>query len=302
MNRGTPAGGFVLYTDSLFKLFNDSRLVFATTLLLVIVVAIQVSRLVWLAVPAPSLPVIEPSGVPTGVDQSATAEMTTGQKSQQIASQHLFGQLQRSAPVIEQKIEQAPASTLNYKVRGIYYSSDQALASVILQKNADKDEFYRLGDEIDHNIFIEQIQSDHIIINRNGRLEKLSMEKPTADLSAPVASRTQARQTDAEATAVLRNYKRRYKNNPMALARRFQAIPVYQNGQSVGYKLKALRGERLLQRLNLRPDDVFVAVNGIGLDKPFQALDALKSLTTAEDVSLTVLRDGSEQTLDFTLN
>ena len=63
-----------------------------------------------------------------------------------------------------------------------------------------------------------------------------------------------------------------------------------------------MRGERLLQQLKLRPDDVFLAVNGIGLDKPFQALDALKSLTTAEDVSLTVLRDGMRQTFDFTLN
>ncbi len=87
----------------------------------------------------------------------------------------------------------------------------------------------------------------------------------------------------------------------MAVAKRFQAIPVEEDGRNIGYKLKALRGESLLKKLELQPDDVFVEINGIGLDKPFQALDALKSLTTAENVSLTVLRNGNRETLDFNL-
>ena len=53
--------------------------------------------------------------------------------------------------------------------------------------------------------------------------------------------------------------------------------------------------------MDLRQDDVYVAINGIGLDKPFQALDALKSLATAENVSMTVLRNGNRQVLDFSL-
>ncbi len=292
-----------MYSDNLFKLFNDNRLVFVVTLALVVLLAAKISHLVWEFVPQPELPQYTPVQASQQSGQAASStRLSVRQKADQIAGKHLFGQVARTAPVVQQRIEEAPASTLKYKLRGIYYSSDQALASVILQKNTDDDQFYRLGDEVDHNIFIEQIQPDHIIINRNGRLEKLAMEKPTADLTAPVASLAAQRQTNTEATAVLRNYKRRYKNNPMALARRFQAVPVYQDGKNIGYKLKALRGEQLLQKLNLKPDDVFVAVNGIGLDKPFQALDALKSLTTAEDVSLTVLRDGSQQTLDFTLN
>jgi general secretion pathway protein C len=291
-----------LYSDNLFKIINDARLVFAVTLALVVMLGLQLSSLLWQFVPLPVLPEMSRDDVNRPSQTVQQPQLDARQKADRISAQHLFGQVRNDAPVVEQKIQDAPTSTLKYKLRGIFFSSDQALASVILEKNANDEEFYRLGDEVDRNIFIEQIQPDHIIINRNGRLEKLVMEKPTAELNAKMASLPAARQTDAQATAVLRNYKRRYKDNPMALARRFQAQPVYQDGKNIGYKLKALRGERLLQQLNLKPDDVFVAVNGIGLDKPFQALDALKSLTTAEDVSLTVLRDGSEQTLDFTLN
>ena len=90
-------------------------------------------------------------------------------------------------------------------------------------------------------------------------------------------------------------------SNPMALAKRFQAIPVTENGQNIGFRLRALRGESLLKKLNFQDSDVFIKINGIGLDKPFQALDALKSLTTASSISVTVLRNGNEETINFSM-
>ena len=100
-------------------------------------------------------------------------------------------------------------------------------------------------------------------------------------------------------TALLRSYKKRYVSNPLALAKRFQAIPVQENGQNIGFRLRALRGESLLKRLGFKDTDIFVEINGIGLGKPFQALDALKSLTTASSVSVTILRDGNKETMNF---
>ena len=85
----------------------------------------------------------------------------------------------------------------------------------------------------------------------------------------------------------------------MALATRFQAIPVQKDGKNIGFKLKALRGESLLKKLNFEANDVFTAVNGVALKNPFEALDALKSLTTAKSISVTFQRNGAEQTLDF---
>jgi type II secretory pathway component PulC len=85
----------------------------------------------------------------------------------------------------------------------------------------------------------------------------------------------------------------------MALATRFQAIPVQQDGQNIGFKLKPLRGESLLKKLEFEPDDVFTSVNGVALKNPFEALDALKSLTTAKNISITFMRNGAEQTADF---
>ena len=290
-----------MHLDTYFKILTDNRLIFAVTALLMMFVAYQLSLLVWQVIPLP-----EEAEV-TWFEQSSDNKikvqgLSARQKTNQIASSYLFGRVIKQKQVVA-PVQDAPKSSLNYKIRGIYYSTDKALASVILQKNSKVTNYYRLGDEIDSNIYIDRINEDHILISRQGRLEKLELEKPKANLNAAsrAVSRAKSNRASASSVRVLQSYKRRYADNPLALAKRFQAIPVSENGKNIGYKLKALRGERLLKKLNLQSDDVFVAVNGIGLDKPFQALDALKSLTTADNVSLTVIRDGNRETLDFNL-
>jgi general secretion pathway protein C len=284
--------------EALFKHISDQRLIFAVTLILSVIVGYQLSALIWKLIPQ-----AQDSTAPVAIDlqqsEQGAPELSTRQMVDRISAQYLFG---RAAVVQQTKVVQdAPKSSLNYKIRGIYYSSDEAIASIILEKNSNTTRFYRLGDEIDPNIFIQQIQPDHVIISRSGKLEKLVLEKPKMDGQNTLARRASSSLPASASTQVLKSYKRRYANNPMALARRFKATPVTHDGRNVGYKLKALRGEQLLKKLGLSEDDVFIAVNGIGLDKPFQALDALKSLTTASEVSLTVLRNGNEETLDFSL-
>lgn len=288
--------------DTYFKILTDNRLIFITTLMLVIILAYQLSVLVWQIIPLPAEEEV------TWMDTSSSnvaevSSLSSSQKSRQIASNYLFGRVIKESAVAPVKVLDAPESSLNYKLRGIYFSTDKGLASVILQIGNSKTNYYRLGDEIDNKIYIDQINADHILISRQGRLEKLLLEKPKTNLktASRSASKANFNRSASSSAKILNSYKRRYADNPMALAKRFQAIPVSENGKNIGYKLKALRGERLLKKLNLQRDDVFVAVNGIGLDKPFQALDALKSLTTAKDVSMTIIRNGNRETLDFNL-
>ncbi len=290
-----------MFPGNMNKYLSDRRVIFSTTLLLMAFAGYQMSLVVWKLIPQPVINNLASMALPT-ITQNNEKGLTARQKVSDITSKNLYGKAQKQvAPNVV--VEDAPKSSLNYKIRGIYYSEDASLASIILQKNSNTTQYYRLGDEIDNQIFIHQIRPDHVIISRLGKLEKLVLEKPELDMSQTAAAdRAALEQLPGNASSqVLQSYRRRYSNNPMALARRFQAIPVQENGENVGYKLKALRGEQLLQKLNLQEDDVFVEINGIGLNKPFQALDALKSLTTADNVSLTVIRNGNRETLDFNL-
>ena len=237
------------------------------------------------------------------VQNNAQADATFQQQATAIGRAYLFGKAEVNQVAVAVNAEEAPETQLNYKLRGTYFSEEARLASAIVEVQPNKSKHYLLGDELADNITLAAIKEDHILINRYGKIERLNLLKELPDMSGDdrVASRGAEDEGTEQHTALLRSYKKRYASNPMALATRFQAIPVQQDGQNIGFKLKSLRGESLLKKLDLEDDDVFTAVNGVSLGSPFEALDALKSLTTADSISVTILRNGSEQTLDFRL-
>jgi type II secretion system protein C len=285
-----------LTPDFLFRVLGDRWLRLAVLLLVLAALAQQLSLIVWHLVP---LPEVGANQKPVEIERNAApADSGTNfqQQAKVISRAFLFGKAQ-----VEQKqvvvVEEAPQTELNYKLRGVYFSPDERLSSAIVETRPNNSKNYLLDDELADNITLAGIAADYILINRFGKLERLNLEKPDAPALSGVNQGTAG--GSANQTALLRSYKKRYSSNPMALATRFQAIPVQQDGSNIGFKLKALRGESLLKRLSFQPDDIFTAVNGVALKNPFEALDALKSLTTASSVSVTFIRNGAEQTMEF---
>lgn len=286
--------------EVIFRVLGDKWLRLTVLLLVLAALAQQVSLVVWQLVPAEQQPGVQPvAGLPQA---SRTANANSGENYQQqaaaIGSAYLFGRTAvEAAPA--PAVEDAPETQLNYKLRGTYYSPDQRLSVAIIEIKPNDSKAYVVDQELENNITLTRIEENYVLLNRYGKIERLNLEKRGDDTGQGIVA-SDARLLAGQ-TALLQSYKRRYTSNPMALATRFQAIPVQQNGKNIGFKLKALRGEKLLEKLNFQPDDVFTAVNGVSLQNPFEALDALKSLTTADRVSVTFLRNGAEQTLDFQL-
>ena len=284
---------------SLIKLLMDSRIRLVVMLTVLVLLAHQLAILFWQIYPQPELgaTTIVKTSVQSG--QSNTSQRSRIEQAEAIAGAHLFGQVVVEQ-VVEAAVEQAPETKLNYKLRGIYYSGVDKLSSAIVEVKPNNSQHYYIDDELAESITVSAIARDHILINRYGKIERLNLQKPAVSISNnTVASRVLS--NPAVSTRLLQSYKKRYVSNPLALARRFQAIPVQENGRNIGFRLKALRGESLLKKLDFNENDVFTKINGISLDKPFQALDALKSLTTANSVSVTIMRNGSEQTMEFRL-
>ncbi len=278
----------------------ENRYLRSLVLLLVLAaLAWQLSIAIWSVVPVsasaqqlpPPAAVIQREQTPTAADYQAQAT--------EIANVFLFGKVVEQKPV--QVATEAPSTTLKYKLRGIYFSDPAEQSSAIIEIKPNDSQFYRIDDELADKIFLASIEQDHILIDRYGKLERLDLEKKVGGANNQGAAIRAEGGGSADQAAVLRSYKRRYANNPMALATRFQAIPVQENGANVGFRLKPLRGESLLKRLDFQANDVFTSINGANLANPFEALDALRSLTTADSVTVTFLRNGVPQTRDFSL-
>jgi type II secretion system protein C len=290
-----------LLQDYLIKLLANTQTRYLTLLIFLSLLAYQSSILFWSLYPIssgadlvsqnPLITARQPIAQPTSYRQQADL----------INQGFLFGK----AAVVSVKPVQstlAPETQLNYKLRGIYFSNIAEQSNAIVEIKVNDSQLYRIDDALADNIIVAAIEKDHILINRYGKFERLNLEKP--DDIGPRQGMNSSSINSLSSVAntnLLRNYRQTFASNPLALAQRFQSIPVQQNGKNIGFKLKALRGERLLDELNFQDSDIFTKINGIGLDKPFQALEALKSLTTANSVAVTILRNGREQTLDFSL-
>ena len=284
--------------DLLFRVLGDRWLRLAVLLLVLAALAQQVSLIIWQLVPTQE----QASTMPAAGDGRGAVNSGAGkgvnfeQQAAVIGRAYLFGkdEVQAAKPV---DAEEAPETQLNYKLRGTYYSPNERLSVAIIEVKPNQSRHYIVDEELDDNITLTRIEEDYVLLNRYGKIERLNLEKRGEGEGQSFTASNDG-VSDGQ-SALLQSYKKRYTSNPMALATRFQAIPVQQDGKNIGFKLKALRGERLLERLNFEPDDIFTAVNGVSLQNPFEALDALKSLTTADRVSVTFLRNGAEQTLDF---
>lgn len=283
--------------DTILRGLNNSWARTLVLLVMLMVLANQISLLFWQLYPVANTALELPKQIVMSEISDARSRGALEQ-SRIIGSAHLFGEVQTEVLAVVE-VEDAPETRLNYKLRGIFYSEVTRLSSALIEIKTNDTKHYRLDDEIAENISVATIKRDHILINRYGKIERLNLEKSTRGGNSAFINTRLANPNAIANTALLRSYKKRYVSNPLALAKRFQAIPVQQNGQNIGFKLKALRGESLLKRLGFKESDIFVEINGIGLGKPFQALDALKSLTTASSVSVTILRDGNKETMNF---
>ena len=282
--------------DLIFRILGDRWLKLTVLVLVLAALAHQVSLVVWQLVPLPQAAMNQQTVPQVGGFDAVDTGANFQQQAKAISRAFLFGKAE-----VEQKqvsvVEEAPETQLNYKLRGIYFSPDKRLSSAIVETRPNDSKHYLLDQELADKIVLAGIEEDHILIDRYGKLERLNLEKPD-----PLTSQRATLNFgggSARQSALLRSYKKRYTSNPMALATRFQAIPVQQNGKNIGFKLKPLRGESLLKKLSFEPDDIFTSVNGVALDNPFEAMDALKSMATASSFSVTFMRNGSEQTQDF---
>lgn len=214
-----------------------------------------------------------------------------------IAQQHLFG---RSTQPQLGEAPTAPETRLNLALRGVFASEDEKALAIIASGGA-TERFYRVGDNIAGGAILKAVYPDRVILERSLQLETLTLPKgketgiqisrsepaspPARNASDPVSGRA----FNQVRTQVLKN--------PQQLGKMVQAVPASENGRFLGYRLSPRGNPTLFNQLGLQAGDVVTAVNGIAIDRPEKGLNALQNLVKADEVTVTLLRDGNEITV-----
>jgi general secretion pathway protein C len=211
----------------------------------------------------------------------------------QIADRHLFG-----SAAAQGNSSNAPDTTLNLTLHGIVAGKRASDSRALIVANGDE-EPYSLGAQLPGGAVIRSIYPDRVLLERNGRLEALRLPREDTNsggsggFQQSMAVQPRSMQPAPQNLGQLRQ---EIANNPQRLMDVVRAMPVMDHNKLTGYRIYPAGNPSMFNQLGLKPGDVVTAVNGIPLTDPAQSMRVLSSLKTSEQVSVTLNRNGQQQT------
>lgn len=264
-------------------------------LVLVVVIGWQLADLVWSFVPGPSAGV--PVAVPAGRAAAAGSEGPATADVEAIAAASLFGEADAADEpvVVATDLEDLEETNLsNLKLRGTIASDRPEYSIAIIADGGSEEKVYAVGEPVASGASLHAVYRDRVVLNENGELTNLSLPREFEEGRGRATVRRQApvRQTQNNPTiqtVVAQNVSR--------LADVIRPTPYFVNGEQQGYRVYPGRNREQFAALGLRPGDLIKEIDGQSLTDPTQAMEIFQSLGTANQVSVTVERDGTPETL-----
>ena len=264
------------------------------TLILVIAIAWQLAKISWVLMPGSSTgdPIVA-----TPAQVSAAASPATRTNVQAIVSAHIFGEADPdgAVAVVPATFDEDLVETRqNLFLKGTIASvlPNQGLAIIADSRNEEK--VYAIRDTVIPGTTLHAVYPDRVVLNEGGALKALKLPKEfpqgSASLRRNITSVNRASNNQQSIQAVV-------SQNVARLADVVRPTPYMVAGQMQGYRVYPGRDRKQFAALGLRPGDLIKDINGAALTDPQQAMQIFQSLGNADQVSVTVERNGQPQSL-----
>jgi general secretion pathway protein C len=262
-------------------------------LVLVVLIAWLLARIVWMLIPGPSAgdPI---TAVPAGM--AGPAASSNQADVQAIANGHIFGQATAEAappPVADH--DDVAETRLNLSLKGTITANDEQLSIAIIADTSSQEKVYAIRDTIVPGTTLHAVYADRVILNRGGALEALKLPKDFPQgtqtvrrVAPPPVSRA------ADGNASIQEV---VSENVTKLADVIRPTPYFVAGQQQGYRVYPGRDRKQFAALGLRPGDLIKDIDGAALTDPQQAMEIFQNLGSADQVSVTVERNGQPEVL-----
>jgi general secretion pathway protein C len=220
-----------------------------------------------------------------------------------MTSSNLFGVTEKATVATTKK---APETRLNLTLKGVLAATPEKLATAIIaQGKSGKEEIYGVGDRIPGGVTIREIHPEYVMLERNGQLETLKLQKDNDIGNISSTGLNNLRQSSDRRSkspgSVLKEIRENIIKNPTSFGEYALPIVVRENGKQVGYRLKPQQKGDLLSEVGLQDNDVITQINGVKLDNPQNGISALRKLSNATNLNVVVRRGGIEVPLYISL-
>jgi general secretion pathway protein C len=266
------------------------------SLLLVVAIAWQIAKIIWMLVPAPAAGVSVPA--PAALP-SASVQAPGSTDVQAIVDSHMFGLADIDAvaavptPTADENLSDTRLTNLSLK--GTVASDIAEFSVAIISDGNDEEKVYAIGDPIGSSAKLHAVYADRVVLNENGVLTNLKLPREfTASQAAPSRRVTRStRQTAANTQSI----QAVVSQNLTKLSDIIRPTPYFVNGQQSGYRVYPGRDRKQFSALGLRPGDLIKDIDGQSLTDPTQAMQIFQALGTSEQVTVTVERNGQPETI-----
>ena len=209
-----------------------------------------------------------------------------------IISAHLFG----TAPVAAVDPSNAPQTRVALVLTGIIAGKDPSTGFAIVGETANSAKVHAVGDRLPGGVKLHSVESDRVLLERDGSLESLMLPRQVAANAPPPQLPPQPAPNMDSGDRV----RRLIAEEPGVLSQVLRPQPVFAQGKQRGYRVYPGPNIQAFTRLGLRPGDLVVSVNGTPLDDPSRGQEIFRTIGSSSEAHVTVMRNGRQQ--DLTLN
>lgn len=262
------------------------------SLVIVVLIGWQLAKIFWTMMPGPAAgtAVVVPPG------QTAFRSADSGAVDvHSIAAASIFGKANpdevQAALVPTEDLDETNLSNLT--LRGTIASDQPEFSIAIIADGGNEEKVYVVGDPVASGASLHAVYPDRVVLNERGELTNLSLPREFSNRTSTNVRRTtpirQVTNTQSIQSVVAQNVSR--------LADVIRPTPYFVNGQQQGYRVYPGRDRQQFSALGLRPGDLIKEIDGQSLSDPTQAMQIFQSLGKASQVSVTVERDGTPETI-----
>lgn len=207
---------------------------------------------------------------------------------------------------------EAAPTQLKLKLWGTAVFSKGKSFSIIEDQGARKQGVYGINATVPGNATVKAIEWDRVILSHNGRDEILTLEevkavpgavKPAvAAAAAPAANGGSGiQQTSENEFTVPKAEVDSALENMSQLFTQIRAVPHFDGGQAIGFRLFAIRRGSLFDRIGLKNGDIIRSINGNEMNDPGKAMALLQELRDTNNLDVDIIRNQQPQKLTYSI-
>ena len=268
------------------------------SLVFVVLIAWLFARMIWMLMPTDSVDEVVPR--PAQMPASTTTPTTrTSTDVRAIADAHIFGIADAEeagpAPLVAPDDDLADTRLVNLVLNGTVASEIPNYSVAIISDSGNDQDVYTIGESVGNNATLHAVYADRVVLNENGVLTNLKLPREFKDVPQRTTRRTTA--TTRQKVDNSQSLQAVVTQNLTKLTDVIRPTPYRVQGQQVGFRVYPGRDRKQFASLGLRPGDIIKDIDGQALTDASQAMQIFQSLGSAEQVTVTIERDGKSESL-----